>query len=39
MLDKKLPFVLGMECTGTVTAVGTETDLAVVKYIFKISTY
>ncbi|XP_018561273.1 synaptic vesicle membrane protein VAT-1 homolog [Anoplophora glabripennis] len=29
MLDKKLPFVLGMECTGTVTAVGTETDLVI----------
>lgn len=29
MLNKKLPFVLGMECTGTVTAVGTKTDLEV----------
>ena len=30
MYQKKLPFVLGMECVGTITAVGVEsTDLQV----------
>ncbi|RZC35906.1 synaptic vesicle membrane protein VAT-1 -like [Asbolus verrucosus] len=30
MYDKKLPFVLGMECVGTITAIGsTKTDLKV----------
>ncbi|KAJ8930243.1 hypothetical protein NQ314_016971 [Rhamnusium bicolor] len=30
LLDKKLPFVLGMECTGTITAIGSkQTELKV----------